>query len=409
MSIATPFARPIYVMAKPAGATCNLACRYCYYLEKKNLYKNSAQQMMSDELLERFIREYSQSVTTQEIFFTWHGGEPLMRSQSFFEKVIRLEQRYAGGRWVVNSIQTNGTLLTDEWCEFFHKNGWLVGISIDGRQEYHDAYRKTRAGKGSWEKVMQGINLLNKHGVEWNALAVVNRKNGDDPVGFYRFFKEIECKYLQFTPVVERLFPHDDGRTLASADEGEENALTDFSVTPEQWGGFLCQLFDEWVRKDVGVLSVQLFEATLANWAGITPGVCTMSRSCGHAGVMEWNGDVFSCDHFVFPQYKLGSLKQHSLVEMMYSPQQKAFGNRKMEGLPTQCKKCQWLFACNGECPRNRFCQTKDGEKGLNYLCEGYKKFFLHVSPYMEYMKKELVNGRSPSNIMGELNVVDGC
>ena len=403
MSTATPFARPIYVMAKPAGATCNLACRYCYYLEKKKLYKDSPLQIMSDELLERFVREYMQSVTTPEVFFTWHGGEPLMRSLDFFEKVMRLEQAYAGGRMVVNSIQTNGTLLTDKWCEFFHNNGWLVGISIDGPQEYHDAYRKYQTGKGSWKKVMEGINLLNKHRVEWNALAVVNRMNGDDPLGFYRFFKEIQCRYLQFTPVVERIFPHNDGRQLAAADEGEENRLTDFSVKPIQWGDFLCRLFDEWVRKDVGILSVQLFEATLANWVGITPGVCTMSRSCGHAGALEWNGDVYSCDHFVFPQYKLGNLKEHSLVEMMYGAQQQAFGDRKINGLPRQCRECEWMFDCNGECPRNRFCKTKDKESGLNYLCEGYRNFFAHVAPYMEFMKTELANNRPPSNIMREI------
>ena len=403
MRTATPFARPIYIMAKPAGSSCNLACKYCYYLEKHHLYKDTPQQLMSNGLLEKFISEYMQSVTTPEILFTWHGGEPLIRHLDFYEQVMRLEQRYARGRRVENCIQTNGTLLNDKWCEFFRRNGWLVGVSIDGPREYHDAYRKTRGGGGSFDRVMQGINLLNKHQVEWNALAVVNNLNGDHPLEFYRFFKDIQCRFIQFTPIVERIFQHPDGRLLAAVDEGDENALADYSVTPEQWGNFTCTLFDEWVRKDVGETFVQLFDSTLANWAGVAPGVCSLSRSCGHAGVMEWNGDVYSCDHFVFPQYKLGNIYQKSLVEMMFSPRQQSFGQQKIQGLPMQCRQCRYSFACNGECPKNRFCKAANGEPGLNYLCKGYYQFFDHVAPYMDFMKQELDAHRPPSNIMAKI------
>jgi len=403
MRTATPFARPMYIMAKPAGAACNLACKYCYYLEKQYLYKDSPQQLMSSGLLEKFISEYMQSVTTPEVLFTWHGGETLIRHLDFYETVMRLEKKYARGRQVANCIQTNGTLLTNNWCQFFHNNGWLVGVSIDGPREYHDAYRKTRGGAGSFGRVMHGIELLNKHRVEWNALAVVNNLNGDHPLEFYRFFKDIHCRFIQFTPIVERIFQHDDGRYLAAVDEGESETVTDFSVTPEQWGNFACAIFDEWVRKDVGEVFVQLFDSTLANWAGVTPGICSLSKSCGHAGAMEWNGDVYSCDHFVFPQYKLGNIYEKSLVEMMFSPRQMAFGQQKIGGLPMQCRQCRYSFACNGECPKNRFCKSANGEPGLNYLCKGYYQFFDHVAPYMDFMKNELDAHRPPSNIMAKI------
>lgn len=390
----------MYVMAKPAGSACNLACKYCYYLEKQHLYKNEPHRIMSDELLEKFVREYLESLTTPEAMFTWHGGETLMRPLSFYEKVVRLQQQYGRSRRIENSIQTNGTLLTADWCKFFKQNNWLVGISIDGPQEFHDEYRRNKSGAPSWAKVMRGIDLLNRYGVEWNALAVVNDFNADYPLDFYRFFKEIGCHYLQFTPVVERLQAHADGRMLASVEEGTEATLTDFSVTPAQWGEFLCAVFDEWVRQDVGEYFVQTFDATLANWVGVTPGICSLSRNCGHAGAMEWNGDVYSCDHFVFPQYRLGNIYQKSLVEMMYSPQQQEFGARKMGALPGQCRRCEWLFACNGECPKNRFCRTREGEAGLNYLCSGYRRFFSHVAPYMDFMKRELDAQRAPANVM---------
>ena len=375
MSIAIPFGSPLYVMLKPVGSRCNLACRYCYYLEKGKLYPEQAP--LSEELLETFIRQYIEAQTMPEVLFTWHGGEPLLQPLSFYRKALELQQRYARGRQIDNCLQTNGTLLTDEWCEFLRENRFLVGISIDGPQTYHDAYRCR-----SFDKVMRGIRLLQKHHVEWNAMATVNHLNADHPVEFYRFFKEIGCQYLQFTPVVERV------------------SLCDTSVNPEQWGRFICGVYDEWVKADVGQIFVQLFDATLANWAGKPPGICSMSPTCGRAAVMEANGDVYSCDHFVFPEYRLGNIRQQSLTEMLYGDRQQQFGRSKRTSLPRQCRECRFLFACHGECPKNRFTKDRYGEDGLNYLCKGYRQFFAHVASDMDFMKAELDAGRSPANIM---------
>lgn len=399
-NIANPFAKPLYVMLKPAGAHCNLACKYCYYLEKNKLYPTAQRHLMSDEMLEQFTREYIEAQTMNQVLFTWHGGEPLLRSIDFYRKALSLQQKYAGGRRIDNVIQTNGTLLTDEWCEFFAQNHWLVGISIDGPQPDHDHYRLTAAGKPSWKKVMQGIKLLKKHGVEWNAMAVVNAYNANHPLEFYRFFKENGCQFLQFTPIVERLTRHEDGRTLASLADKDEISLSEASVAPEQWGYFLCAIFDEWVRKDVGKIFVEIFDCTLANWMGISPGICAYSKECGHAGVMEHNGDVYSCDHFVFPEYKLGNIRDHSLIDMLYGEQQQEFSRLKHSSLPRQCKECDMEFACHGECPKNRFMKDQYGDSGLNYLCPGYYHYYQHVAPYMDYMKQELMSQRPPSNIM---------
>ena len=399
-NIANPFAKPLYVMLKPAGAHCNLACKYCYYQEKNKLYPTAQRHLMSDEILEQFTREYIEAQTMSQVLFTWHGGEPLLRSIDFYRKALSLQQKYAGGRRIDNVIQTNGTLLTDEWCEFFAQNHWLVGISIDGPQPYHDHYRLTAAGKPSWQKVMQGIKLLKKHGVEWNAMAVVNAYNVNHPLEFYRFFKENGCQFLQFTPIVERQTRHEDGRTLASLADKNEIPLSEASVAPEQWGYFLCAIFDEWVRKDVGKIFVEIFDCTLANWMGVSPGICAYSKECGHTGVMEHNGDVYSCDHFVFPEYKLGNIRDHSLIDMLYGEQQQEFSRLKHSSLPRQCKECDMEFACHGECPKNRFMKDKYGDSGLNYLCLGYYHYYQHVAPYMDYMKQELMAQRPPSNIM---------
>ena len=404
-NIATPFAKPLYVMLKPAGAHCNLACKYCYYLEKNNLYQNSHRHLMSDEMLEQFTREYIEAQTMPQVLFTWHGGEPLMRSIDFYKKALALQKKYAHGKQIDNVIQTNGTLLTDEWCEFFAQNHWLVGISIDGPQEYHDHYRVTPAGKPSWEKVMQGISLLKKHRVEWNAMAVANAYNAEHPLEFYHFFRDNGCQYLQFTPIVERLTEHEDGRTLASLADDREIPLADASVTPQQWGNFLCTIFDDWVRHDVGKTFVEIFDCTLANWMGVLPGICAYSKECGHAGVMEHNGDVYSCDHFVFPEYKLGNIRDQSLIDMLYGEKQQAFSRLKHTSLPRQCKECDMEFACHGECPKNRFEKDKYGEPGLNYLCQGYYQYYTHVAPYMDFMKRELLAQRPPANIMNVLKI----
>lgn len=377
-SIATPFSHPVYVMTKPIGASCNLRCSYCYYLEKKELYPNELSCKMSDKTLELFIQQYIEAQSMQDILFTWHGGEPLLRPLSFYKKVLKLQQRHAHGKHIDNCIQTNGTLLTDEWCSFLHDNGWLVGISIDGTEEMHNKNRLSRQGHPTFQEVMKGIRLLNKHQVEWNAMAVVNEDNVKHPLDFYRFFKSIDCHYIQFTPLVEQ----------------------DVRIDPVEWGSFLCSIFDEWVKTDVGEYFVQLFDATLANWCGVAPGICSMAETCGHAGVLEYNGDLYSCDHFVYPQYKLGNIHQHTITEMMYSPTQQQFGKNKRDTLPRQCKRCEYLFACHGECPKNRLSVSVDGEQGLNYLCQGYHHFFNHVAPYMDFMKHELQEGRAPANVM---------
>lgn len=386
-------------MLKPAGSLCNLRCKYCYYLEKNNLYQEQKSHVISDQMLEKFIKEYIESQTTPDVLFCWHGGETLMRPISFYRRALELQRRYAGGRRIDNSIQTNATLLNDEWCQFFRENNFLVGVSIDGPQEFHDEYRRTATGKPTFHKVMQGIRLLNKHGVEWNALAVVNDFNAEYPLDFYHFFKEIGCHYIQFTPIVERKVSRKDGLSLAPGME-EGGELIDFSVTPEQWGNFLCTIFDEWVRNDVGNYYIQIFDATLANWVGVQPGLCTLAKECGHAGVMEFNGDVYSCDHFVYPEHLLGNIQNKTITEMMYGEKQKEFARLKHDCLPQQCRECQWQFACHGECPKNRFVRDKYGNPGLNYLCRGYRQFFEHVKPYMDFMKGELAAKRPPANVM---------
>lgn len=393
------YGAPIYVMAKPVGAACNLRCGYCYYLEKSGLY-DEASRLMSDDTLELFVREYIRAQTTPEVLFIWHGGEPLLRSRSFYERAIELQKRYADGRRVDNCIQTNATLLDDEWCKFLGKHRFLVGVSIDGTREMHDAWRKTSNGESSFRDVVRGIRLLEKYGIEWNAMATVNAMNVEHPLEFYCFFRdELECRYLQFTPVVERISKEDGVERLMHAEElGGE--VAPYSITAEQWGRFLCAIFDEWVRNDVGTTFVQLFDTTLANWVGAPSGVCTMSKYCGHSAVVEHNGDVYSCDHFVFSEYRLGNIKESSLIDMMYGAKQREFGARKHTSLPSKCRRCRYEFACHGECPRNRFLATEDGESGLNYLCEGYYAFFDHASEAMEYMRRELEQGLPPANVM---------
>lgn len=392
-----PFAKPLYVMLKPIGSACNLNCEYCYYLEKEYLYP-SKNQLMSDILLEKFVEQYFNSQTQNEVMFTWHGGEPLLRPISFYKKALELQKKYGRGRQVANVLQTNGTMLTDAWCEFFKENNFLIGVSIDGPQEFHDEYRRNKGDLPTFVKVMKGIQLLKKHQVEFNAMAVVNDYNADFPVEFYRFFKQLGIEYIQFAPIVERILPKDNGLKLTHPNE--EAPVADFSVKPVQWGKFLCGLFDEWIKEDVGKIFVQYFDSTLANWVGEQPGLCTLAKTCGHAGVMEFNGDVYSCDHYVFPEFRLGNINTDNLASMMYSEQQLKFGANKHDKLPRQCKECEFLFACHGECPKNRFAKTKDGEPGLNYLCAGWKMFYDHVAPYMDFMKKELLNKRPPANVM---------
>ncbi|MDR2955892.1 MAG: anaerobic sulfatase-maturation protein [Prevotella sp.] len=386
----TPFAKPLYVMLKPIGALCNLKCTYCYYLDVKGLYSETKNYKMSDELLEKFIVQYMESQTMAPVLFTWHGGEPLLRGIGFYKKALELQRQYGRGRQIDNSLQTNGTLLTDEWCKFFKDNNFLIGISIDGTQRMHDKYRRMNNGSPTFGSVMHGINLLKKHGVEYNVMGVVNDYNADHPLEFYNFFKSIDSHYIQFAPIVE---VYSDG------------GLTEWSVTPEKWGNFLIAIFDEWVKQDVGNCFVQYFDNALANWMNVEPGTCIFAKNCGHAGVMEFNGDVYSCDHFVYPEYKLGNIKDKTLTEMMYSQQQLNFGADKSLRLSSKCKACKYKFACNGECPKNWVSYTSQNEK-INYLCQGYYKFFDHIAPYMEFMKKELEAKRPPANIMWNLDKI---
>lgn len=355
---------------------------------------------MSDAVLECFIKEYIQIQTSQNVLFTWHGGEPLMRPISFFQKVIDLQRKYAGPRHIDNAIQTNATLIDEKWAVFLKENNFLVGVSIDGPQEYHDLYRKTRRSGPSFRDVMRGIGILNRYGVEWNALAVINNVNAQHPKEFYNFFKEINCQYIQFTPVVERLAKHNDGRWLASPSESLDSSLAPFSISPEAWGNFLCGVFDEWVQKDVGTTFVQLFDATLAGWVGVQPGLCTLAPTCGHAAALEANGDVYVCDHFVFPEYKLGNIMQKPLAAMLYGEEARIFGLRKRSRLTKECCECAWLMVCHGECPRLRFSTDKYGNAGHNYLCKGYKHFFEHAAPYMDFMKKQLQRQLPPANVI---------
>ncbi|MCM1029171.1 MAG: anaerobic sulfatase-maturation protein [Pseudoflavonifractor sp.] len=395
--VLTPFASPLYVMPKPAGAACNMACKYCYYLEKKKYYPTDApRKVMSDETLEEFIRQYIGATITPEVNFTWHGGEAMMRPIEFYRKALELQRRYGAGRNIVNCFQTNGTLLTPEWARFFKENDFLVGVSIDGPREIHDEFRRLKGGGPSWRKVMAAIDMLKDEGVEWNAMAVVNDYVADYPDQWYSFFKEIDCQFIQFAPIVERISEADRG--LCSVDM--KGCLTDFSVSPSQWGVFLCRLFDLWVGHDVGRTFIQIFDATLANWVGVLPGVCSLAPRCGHAAALEWNGDLYSCDHFVFPQYRLGNIRSSSIAAMMTSDRQRAFGEAKRSSLPSQCLQCRWLKACNGECPKNRFAVTATGEPGLNFLCEGYRAFFSHVAPYMDWMKEALERKEAPAGIM---------
>ena len=391
MNHISPFSSPLYVMLKPVGAVCNLQCSYCYYLPKRDLYPQARSFAMSDAVLEQFTKQYLESQTMHEVLFTWHGGETLMRNIDFYRKALYYQQKYGQGRKIDNSIQTNGTLLTDEWCRFFKDNNFLVGISVDGPQHCHDVYRRTRDNRPSFYDVMKGLSLLKKHGVEFNIMGVVNDYNVDYPVEFYNFFKSLDCRYIQFTPIVEVV----------------DGAVASWSVPSGRWGDFLIAVFGEWVKQDVGQFYVQYFDSTLANWMGVQPGVCTLAKHCGHAGVMEFNGDVYSCDHFVSPDYRLGNISDLTLTEMMYSARQVKFGRDKHDKLPRQCLNCKYLFACNGECPKNRIAKTAQGGAGLNYLCEGYYMFYDFVAPYMDFMKNELENKCPPANIMQHLHLFD--
>ena len=394
-----PFA--FQAMAKPIGPACNLNCTYCYYLEKQKLYKDSGSFRMSEELLEKFIKQYIWVQQVNTIQFVWQGGEPTLLGLDYFKLVVALQKKYADGKKIENAFQTNGTLLDDEWCAFFKKHNFLVGISIDGPKHVHDTFRPYRNGTPTFDHVMRGVLLLQKHQVEFNTLTVIHRYNAKYAVEIYNFLKFIGSGFLQFIPIVERRKKIEDPTTLDLVGPEDPDALvTDWSVRPDEFGNFLIAVFNEWVKRDVGKVYVLQFDSALANWVGEPSGICIFSKTCGEAVVVEHNGDVYSCDHYVYPEYKLGNIKDQTLFGLVQLEKQQKFGQNKLSGLPQQCIKCEYRFACHGECPKHRFLQTADGEPGLNYLCSGYKKFFAHVDPYMQFMEDELKANRPPSNVM---------
>ncbi len=388
---------PFNVMTKPIGPLCNLNCEYCFYLEKLNLYSDRHSHRMPDEVLERYIRHFieSQPAGMPEIQFTWQGGEPTLLGVEFFEKAVALQQRYANGRRITNAFQTNGTLLDDRWGEFLHKNDFLVGISIDGPRHIHDIYRTDKGGGASFDRVMRGIEILKKHKVEFNTLTVVNRKNSQHPVAIYRFLKEVGSGHIQFIPIVERLDPDPGAEALAGPPDPEDQStldrhVTPWSVRPIDYGNFLVSIFREWVKKDVGKVFVQMFEVTLGAWAGKPPGLCVLAPKCGNGLAMESNGDVYLCDHYVYPEYRLGNIMNGDLREMLGSEKQTKFGDDKSDALPECCRNCRYLFACYGGCPKHRFLRASNGEPGLNYLCAGYRKFFRASEPHMKRLLNDL-------------------
>jgi uncharacterized protein len=390
-------------MAKPIGPICNLDCTYCYYLEKEKLFPKGENFRMSPEVLESYIRQYIGAQETPEITFAWQGGEPTLLGVDYFRKVVELEKKYAGGRPVHNALQTNGTRLDREWCQFFRANGFLIGLSIDGPRELHDTYRVDKGRKPTFDRVMAGLTLLKKHGVEFNTLTVVNASNVKHPLKVYDFLRETGSGYIQFIPLVERLAADGAvGLDFAEPPEPGQAAspVTRWSVPAEGYGDFLVTIFDRWVRCDVGRVFVQIFDVSLGIWSGAGASLCVFLEDCGRALAIEHNGDVFSCDHFVYPKYRLGNVMNDSLGEMVNSGRQSEFGSAKSATLPEYCRRCDVRFACNGECPKHRFAKTPDGEEGLNYLCPSYKKFFRHVDPAMKQMTALLRVGRAPAEIM---------
>jgi uncharacterized protein len=397
---------PFHIMTKPIGPICNLDCTYCFYLEKEKLYPGTKpgtkSWVMSGEVLQRYVREYVAAQPQDEVHFAWQGGEPTLLGVDFFRTVVELQQRYANGKTIHNALQTNGVLLDDEWGEFLAEHEFLVGVSIDGPRELHDCYRVDKGQAPTFDRVMRGIAMLKEHKVEFNTLTVVHRRNSEHPLEVYRFLKEIGTGFIQFIPIVERKAADADGNGLVLIKPSFESAaeVTEWSVEPEAYGRFLSRIFDEWVKKDVGRTFVQLFDVALESWMGMEASLCVFRKTCGSALAMEHTGDLYSCDHFVYPENKLGNIMETALEKLVDSPEQHAFGEAKLNSLPKMCRTCEVRFACNGECPKHRFLTTPDGETGLNYLCAGYKHFFKHVDPYMQFMAGELRAGRPPANIM---------
>ncbi|MCA9956397.1 MAG: anaerobic sulfatase maturase, partial [Anaerolineales bacterium] len=408
--------RAFHIMTKPSGAICNLDCKYCYFLSKEMMYPGSRFRM-ADELLETFVKQYIEAQKVPEVTFAWQGGEPTLMGLEFFKRVIFYQQKHAKpGMAIHNALQTNGTLLDDDWCEFFKEHNFLIGISIDGPQELHDAYRVNKGGAGSFKQVMRGWQLLVEHGVEYNVLCTVHAANQDHPLEVYRFFRDkLKTQFIQFIPIIERattqLLPlanigwsERDGDGLPHGSRPlytqSGSLVTNRSVNAQKYGDFLSAIFDEWVRHDVGQVYVQMFDVALGAWLGQPGGLCVFAPTCGTALALEHNGDLFSCDHFVEPDYLLGNIQQDHMIDLVASDQQRQFGQDKLDSLPRYCRECEVRFACHGGCPKNRFIHTPDGESGLNYLCAGYKSFFNHVDRPMKIMVNLLRQRRAPAEIM---------
>ncbi|WP_435339189.1 anaerobic sulfatase maturase [Klebsiella aerogenes] len=391
------YQRRFHVMAKPTGSACNIDCSYCFYLHKEHLLQQEKRRYMSDETLENFIRQYIDGQDGEQVVFSWQGGEPTLMGLEFFHKVVKFQQQYKKpGQRIENDLQTNGILINDAWAEFLKANHFLVGLSIDGPRELHDRYRITRSGKPTFDKVMAGVDALKRHGVPFNALVTVNRTNARFPLEVYRFVtRELGATYVQFNPCVEpvgftQTAPHfwrdDSIPTVGSrrARPGDLDAIvTDWSVDPDDWGRFLIATFEEWVNNDLGRVQVNLFETAVAQMMGLPAQICTTAEFCGKGLAVEKNGDVFSCDHYVYPEYQIGNIADNSLARMAFSERQQAFGMGKCDTLPQQCKQCPYLKLCHGECPKNRLVLTTDGEAGLNYLCPGIKAFFNYAEPIL--------------------------
>jgi uncharacterized protein len=397
----------LHVVAKPIGPMCNLDCEYCFYLEKQALFGTGEKYRMSDKILSSFITNYITSQPTPIVEFVWQGGEPTLLGIDFFKRVIELQRPFARQKTITNSLQTNGTLLTDEWCDFLKKYNFIVGISLDGPKEIHDRYRCDQQGNGTFDRVMRGLKFLQEHKVDYNVLACVARDTAKRPLDIYRFFKEEEVEFIQFTPIVERV---PDARLSqlglclagpAALDKEEsETDVTSWTVVPEEYGDFLIAVYEEWVRHDVGKVFVMNFEWALNAWISNPSPVCIHAEQCGRSVVLEHNGDVYACDHCVYPEYKLGNISTKNLLQMVGKSVQSGFGITKETALPRCCRECEVLTACRGGCPKHRFARTYDDEPGLHYLCAGYKKFFLHIRKYLRAMTTLLENGLPASRVM---------
>ncbi len=383
------------IMLKPAGSLCNLNCSYCYYLDKSEIY-GGHEPRMTDQMLEHFVKEYILANEVNDVTFNWHGGEPLLMGLDFYKKALEYERKYADGKTINNTIQTNGILLNDDWCNFLRDNGFLVGVSIDGPEEVHDAYRRDRGGAPTFAKVIRGVEKLYRHRVEYNTMTTVNKASEGRGLDVYRFLKSIGSRFMQFMPVVE----HIDAKGRICDPSDEQATLAPWCVDSKEYGQFLCDIFDYWVRNDVGRFFVGQFDAVLASWCGVQPGICAYCETCGGNSVVEHNGDLYPCDHFVYPQYRIGNVLETPLKELMTSSAQVRFGISKRNGLPESCIRCKWFFACHGECPKHRFNKTESGETGLSALCDGHKMFYERVAPYMDRMRALLEERRSPAGVM---------